>query len=67
MSIDYNRQMFETHTMQRFWDSYKTHLLKLIDHCGGKEDTEITASDFDDSDIGDEELDAMMGVLEGIE
>ncbi len=67
MALDYNSSVFDENKMAAFIETFKRFLITIINHCCGQEDTEITASDFSDTDIGEEGVEAIMDALEFIE
>lgn len=56
MEIKFNNGKYNDKTILNFAKNYKYNLLKLINHCIGKDDTELTPSDFDNEDLSIQEV-----------
>ncbi|WP_039774088.1 condensation domain-containing protein, partial [Paenibacillus peoriae] len=63
MSIAYNGLEYTSETISALNESYKTHLVRLIDHCMSQEGGEMTPSDLGDDELTIEELDQLMEML----
>jgi non-ribosomal peptide synthase protein (TIGR01720 family) len=50
-SFTYNKREFKSDNIRKLADCFKTNLIRIIEHCTGKEEEELTPSD-----VGDEEL-----------
>ncbi len=64
MSFTYNRQQFEEDTIESMAENYRSALEEIIRHCTGKEETEMTVSDYSSSDLDEDEVDAVFDELE---
>jgi len=63
MTFAYHSLEFHEKTIQSFSDSFKGHLLKIIDHCLAQDGSELTPSDLGDDDLTLDELDKLMEIL----
>ncbi|WP_258395820.1 condensation domain-containing protein, partial [Bacillus velezensis] len=63
MTFAYHSLEFHEKTIQSFSDSFKGHLLKIIDHCLAQDGPELTPSDLGDDDLTLDELDKLMEIL----
>ncbi|MES5397628.1 surfactin non-ribosomal peptide synthetase SrfAA [Bacillus amyloliquefaciens] len=63
MTFAYHSLEFHEKTIQSFSDSFKGHLLKIIDHCLSQDGPELTPSDLGDDDLTLDELDKLMEIL----
>ncbi|MFN2746574.1 amino acid adenylation domain-containing protein [Bacillus sp. z60-18] len=63
MSIAYSSLEFEESTIASVADSFKAHLLKVMNHCLSQDEGEITPSDLGDDDLTLEELDKLMEIF----
>ncbi len=62
LEFTYNRYEYERKTIKKLIDSYKSNLVKIIEHCVNKvkvEDTEMTLSDFSSSNLNEQDLEAI--------
>ncbi|TCN17537.1 non-ribosomal peptide synthetase [Mesobacillus foraminis] len=64
VTISYNPKVFDKSTIKMLGSLYRDHLVHLMEFCCGKEETELTPSDFSESDLTLDELDDIFGVLE---
>jgi non-ribosomal peptide synthase protein (TIGR01720 family) len=64
LSFDYNRHRYDKNTLEQLADRYKSNLIKLIDHCAGKEEKELTVSDYSAADIDEQQLEDIFAELE---
>jgi non-ribosomal peptide synthase protein (TIGR01720 family) len=58
-SVYYSPGQYHEETIQRLATAYTEALQELVAHCAGREDTELTPSDFDYKDLSLEELDSL--------
>jgi amino acid adenylation domain-containing protein/non-ribosomal peptide synthase protein (TIGR01720 family) len=58
--IEYNRNEYQEQTITRLLDDYQTNLLKIIEHCLQKAESELTPTDLGYSDLSFEELQVIM-------
>ncbi|QKN90760.1 surfactin non-ribosomal peptide synthetase SrfAA [Bacillus amyloliquefaciens] len=63
MTFAYHSLEFHEKTIQSFSDSFKGHLLEIIDHCLSQDGPELTPSDLGDDDLTLDELDKLMEIL----
>ncbi|MCI3986322.1 surfactin non-ribosomal peptide synthetase SrfAA [Bacillus vallismortis] len=63
MSLAYHSLEFHEKTIQTFSDSFKAHLLRIIQHCLSQDGTELTPSDLGDDDLTLDELDKLMEIF----
>ncbi|MGW9571720.1 amino acid adenylation domain-containing protein [Paenibacillus terrae] len=63
MSIAYNGLEYTSETISALNESFKTHLVRMIDHCMSQEGGEMTPSDLGDDELTIEELDQLMQML----
>ncbi|RXK31010.1 plipastatin synthetase [Bacillus velezensis] len=63
VSISYETERFRQDTIKRLSESCRYYLLKLLEHCLGKTDTEKTVSDFDDRELTEEALQDIADLL----
>ncbi|MDU0154791.1 surfactin non-ribosomal peptide synthetase SrfAA [Bacillus cabrialesii] len=63
MSLAYHSLEFHEKTVQTFSDSFKAHLLRIIEHCLSQDGTELTPSDLGDDDLTLDELDKLMEIF----
>ncbi|MCY8483705.1 condensation domain-containing protein, partial [Bacillus mojavensis] len=63
MSLAYHSLEFHEKTIQTFSDSFKAHLLRIIEHCLSQDGTELTPSDLGDDDLTLDELDKLMEIF----
>lgn len=61
ISLGYSRNKFSAQSIAEFMNTYKTQLIKVINHCCDKDETEFTPSDFNMVDIGQADLDNLFG------
>lgn len=64
LSFTYNRYEYEEESIENLIDCYKSNLLKIVEHCIGKEEKEVTPSDLGDNEISIEELDEIKNILD---
>ncbi len=64
MAFTYNTLQYEEETITRLAESYHLNLLKIIAHCTGKEETELTISDYDANDLEETDMDDILDELE---
>ncbi|MCV2516991.1 surfactin non-ribosomal peptide synthetase SrfAA [Bacillus subtilis] len=63
MSLAYHSLEFHEKTVQTFSESFKAHLLRIIEHCLSQDGTELTPSDLGDDDLTLDELDKLMEIF----
>lgn len=63
MSMAYHSLEFHEKTIKTFSDSFKAHLLRIIEHCLSQDGTELTPSDLGDDDLTLDELDKLMEIF----
>ena len=59
IQIEYNSDSFDAETIRQLAQNFKFNLERIIDHCMGKEETEMTVSDFDDEKLSLEEFEKL--------
>ncbi|MGB5928912.1 MAG: condensation domain-containing protein, partial [Cyclobacteriaceae bacterium] len=59
-SIYYSAGQYRAETIGRLAAAYTQALQELVTHCAGRDDTELTPSDFDYKDLSLEELDSLL-------
>jgi non-ribosomal peptide synthase protein (TIGR01720 family) len=64
LTFVYNRYMFQKPTIESLVRSFKSYLVKIIEHCIKKEETKRTASDFSASDLDEQEVENIFDELE---
>jgi surfactin family lipopeptide synthetase A len=60
----YNTHQFRQDSIGQLADMYKSQLQSIIRHCLGKEESEMTLSDYSVEDMEQEEMDTLFEVLE---
>jgi len=60
----YRSRDYKKGTMEKLAGFYKSGLIKLIDHCTGKEEKELTVSDLSATQIDDHQLETIFEELE---
>lgn len=60
ISVGYSRLQYEEKTIASLADSYRKHLLGIIEHCMAKEEGEYTPSDLGDEELSMEELENIL-------
>jgi len=63
LSFSYNIFQYRSSRIEEVADAYKKNLLKIIDHCRGKDETELTPSDFTRQDLDMKELEAISEIV----
>ena len=63
LSFNYSGNEYYEETVQKLADSYKRILVDIINHCAGKEEAELSPSDFGDSDLSLEELEDIEEIM----
>ncbi len=66
MNITFNTAVLSEQEAQSFLDEYQAQLLRIMDHCMGKEEVENTVSDFESEDLSEDELDDIMDMMDDI-
>ncbi|MEW9702891.1 amino acid adenylation domain-containing protein [Paenibacillus sp. SI8] len=61
--FSYSPKQYEASTMQHLSEAFKYHLLRIIDHCMNKEESERTASDFSSKGLTTEDVDDIFDLL----
>ncbi|MFD0698799.1 amino acid adenylation domain-containing protein [Paenibacillus sp. GCM10027628] len=61
--ISYNPRQYEESTIERLIAAFKHHLLRIIQHCMNKEESERTASDFSSKGLTTDEVDDIFELL----
>lgn len=61
--FSYSPRQYEESTMQHLSAAFKYHLLRIIDHCMNKEDSERTASDFSSKGLTTNDVDDIFELL----
>jgi len=56
LSVTFNKYEYEKGTIERLMDGYKENLLRIIEHCTGKTEKELTPNDLTYKDISLEDL-----------
>ncbi len=64
LSVSYNTREYDEERILGLINSYEERLVQIIDHCTGKEDTELTVSDFSTTQMDTEDMENMFEVLE---
>jgi amino acid adenylation domain-containing protein/non-ribosomal peptide synthase protein (TIGR01720 family) len=64
--LSYHSEAFTQETIRGLLDNYKQNLVDLIHHCLNQEKIEHTPSDYEEDEMSMEELDDLLGVIEGI-
>lgn len=64
LSFIYNKYEFRRSSIENLVESYKTYLIKIMEHCNQKEETSRTASDFAASDLDEQEVEDIFDELE---
>ncbi|GAV12354.1 MupA/Atu3671 family FMN-dependent luciferase-like monooxygenase [Paenibacillus sp. NAIST15-1] len=59
LSFDYSSEQFEQSDIDRLVESYHRHLLRIMNHCLGREQTELTPNDLQYKGLTIEELDEL--------
>lgn len=65
MTFNYNRHQYTPVTIAKLVKQYDYYLLKLIDHCTGKETTEQSPTDFTYNQLSIGQLDQISNMLSG--
>ncbi len=66
LSFTYNKHQFERHTLEQLVGQYRSNLIKIIEHCCQKEESELTPSDFTVKNMDMEELDNIVEMVADI-
>ncbi|NOU89219.1 amino acid adenylation domain-containing protein [Paenibacillus sp. LMG 31460] len=61
--FSYSPKQYEESTMQCLSAAFKYHLLRIIDHCRNKEESERTASDFSSKGLTTDDVDDIFELL----
>lgn len=64
VSCTFNKQEYLRPTIESLMDRFHQHLLRIIQHCMNKKDTDFTPSDFNANDLQIEEMGDLFDVLE---
>ena len=64
ITFNYNKLQYEVNTITSIADNYKENLIKIINHCIGKEEVELTPIDYGDDDLSFEELDSILNYVD---
>ncbi len=64
LSVNYCMKEFNETKIAQLVYKYIENLKQIIDHCAGKEETELTASDLSSADFCEEEMDAVFNELQ---
>jgi len=64
VSCTFNKQEYLRPTIESLIDRFHQHLLRIIQHCMNKKDTDFTPSDFNANDLQIEEMGDLFDVLE---
>ncbi|MCK4258363.1 MAG: amino acid adenylation domain-containing protein [Halanaerobiales bacterium] len=64
ISFTYNKYEYEKESIEKLIDCYKSNLLKIVEHCIGKDEKEVTPSDLGDNEVSIEELDEIKDILD---
>ncbi|WIM38150.1 amino acid adenylation domain-containing protein [Paenibacillus sp. PK4536] len=65
MTFNYNRHQYTPATIAKLAKQYQHYLLKLIDHCTGKQTTEQSPTDFTYNQLSIGQLDQISNMLSG--
>ncbi|KRF09859.1 non-ribosomal peptide synthetase [Paenibacillus sp. Soil787] len=60
----YNLQEYNQTTITQLQNSFKKHLLEIMEHCVNKQGPELTPSDLGDHELSLEELDGLVDIFE---
>ncbi|MCP4151600.1 MAG: amino acid adenylation domain-containing protein [bacterium] len=63
LSVSYNEKECDKENITSLTGHYKSRLQQIIDHCTGREDTELTLSDFSSTQMDNEDMESMFDVL----
>ncbi|MCG7317691.1 non-ribosomal peptide synthetase [Brevibacillus laterosporus] len=63
ISIGYNSLQYKEETIATLAETYKKHLLLVIEHCMSKEGAELTPSDLGDDDLSFEDLENILELI----
>jgi amino acid adenylation domain-containing protein/non-ribosomal peptide synthase protein (TIGR01720 family) len=63
-TFTYCGEEYADDSMQKLADGFSLHLRRLVGHCMGKEESEMTLSDYDASDLDEDEMDAILDELD---
>ena len=64
--ILYSESQYDSNTVKSFVDRYKKYINLIIQHCIGKQEVQVTPSDFDVEDFSFEDLENISTLLEDI-
>ncbi|MCP5108990.1 MAG: non-ribosomal peptide synthetase, partial [bacterium] len=64
LTITYNHLQYQLATIEKFSDLYKNHLIRIINHCTGQEESEATPSDLGAAELSIDQLDDIKNMLE---
>lgn len=64
VTFTYCAREFKEDSIQKLADEFLLCLQRLIDHCLGREESEMTLSDYDASDLDENEMDAILDELD---
>ncbi len=67
LSLSYNRRQYDHSTMKSFSENYKNHITELMAHCLSQQKSELTLSDFSDSDLDREDFQSIAVEIADIE
>jgi len=59
LTVTYNNHEYKKSTVEQLADIYRSNLMKIIAHCTGKEEVELTPDDMDYSEYNIDELDEL--------
>jgi non-ribosomal peptide synthase protein (TIGR01720 family) len=62
-SFTYNTCEYRKETLQQLAHGFKTNLIKIIEHCTGREEKELTPSDLGDEELSLEELEDIKDMI----
>jgi len=63
-NFNYDSRKFKAATIESIIKDYRQNLLMIVEHCLGKENTEITPSDLTGEGLSIDDLDDIFGILE---
>ncbi|MCP4215806.1 MAG: hypothetical protein GY765_14230 [bacterium] len=63
LSVSYNEKEFDKENIAPLVVHYKSRLQQIIDFCIGREESELTLSDFSSTEMDNEDMEAMFDVL----
>ncbi|PEF71825.1 hypothetical protein CON94_29840, partial [Bacillus pseudomycoides] len=66
LNVSFSNHIYTEQTITKFINSYKKHLLLIIEHCVTKDENEVTPSDFSIKNDTFEDLEATFSILESL-